>query len=68
MIVQLLQKLRPEIPRSCPKSIADLMQRCWDADPNKRPEMEEVVSMLEEIEQPHRGCFLLEALTDRVRR
>ncbi|XWS32775.1 hypothetical protein CRYUN_Cryun22dG0018500 [Craigia yunnanensis] len=61
------QNLRPEIPRCCPSSLANVMKRCWDANPDKRPEMDEVVSMLEAIDtskgggmiphdQPH-GCL-----------
>lgn len=60
------KKLRPKIPRSCPKSVANVMKRCWDKDPSKRPEMDEVVRLLEAIDtskargmiQSHRfwGC------------
>ncbi|KAK6129318.1 hypothetical protein DH2020_036926 [Rehmannia glutinosa] len=61
------QNLRPDIPRCCPSSLANVMKRCWDANSDKRPEMDEVVSMLEAIDtskgggmipldQP-RGCF-----------
>lgn len=61
------QNLRPEIPRCCPSSLANVMKRCWDANPDKRPEMDEVVKMLENIDtnkgggmipldQPQ-GCF-----------
>ncbi|KAA8533140.1 hypothetical protein F0562_033327 [Nyssa sinensis] len=60
---------RPEIPRCCPSSLANVMKRCWHVDPKKRPEMEEVVSILEAIDtsrgggmipldQPQ-GCFCL---------
>ncbi|CAJ1943887.1 unnamed protein product [Sphenostylis stenocarpa] len=61
------QNLRPEIPRCCPSSLANVMKKCWDATPDKRPEMDEVVSMLEAIDTtkgggmiPHdqqQGCF-----------
>ncbi|XP_071710441.1 serine/threonine-protein kinase 54-like [Rutidosis leptorrhynchoides] len=62
------QNLRPEIPRCCPNSLATVMKRCWDANPDKRPEMDEVVAMLETIDtskgggmipgdQQHHGCF-----------
>nr|KYP56298.1 Serine/threonine-protein kinase HT1 [Cajanus cajan] len=61
------QNLRPEIPRCCPSSLANVMKKCWDASPDKRPEMDEVVSMLEAIDIskgggmiPHdqqQGCF-----------
>lgn len=62
------QNLRPEIPRCCPSSLANVMKKCWDANPDKRPEMDEVVSMLEAIDtskgggmiptDQRRGCFL----------
>lgn len=62
------QNLRPEIPRCCPNSLANIMRKCWDGNPEKRPEMEEVVRMLEAIDiskgrgmtpkdQANPGCF-----------
>ncbi|CAN1131882.1 Serine/threonine-protein kinase STY13 [Linum perenne] len=61
------QNLRPDIPRCCPSSVAGIMKRCWDAHPDKRPEMDEVVRLLEAIdtskgggmipEDQSRGCF-----------
>ncbi|KVH92854.1 Protein kinase, catalytic domain-containing protein [Cynara cardunculus var. scolymus] len=62
------ENLRPEIPRCCPNSVATVMKRCWDANPDKRPEMDEVVAMLEAIDtskgggmipgdQQQQGCF-----------
>ncbi|CAD5194054.1 unnamed protein product [Musa acuminata subsp. malaccensis] len=61
------QNLRPEIPRCCPSSLANVMKTCWDANPDRRPEMDEVVAMLEAIDtskgggmippdQQHQGC------------
>ncbi|XP_024995297.1 serine/threonine-protein kinase STY13-like [Cynara cardunculus var. scolymus] len=41
--------LRPSIPVTCPRSLAQLMERCWDTDPRKRPAMKDVVVELEEI-------------------
>jgi serine/threonine protein kinase len=53
-----LQNLRPEIPRCCPSSFANVMKRCWDANPDKRPEMAEVVSMLEAIDTSKGGGMI----------
>ncbi|KAL5217729.1 hypothetical protein ABZP36_018413 [Zizania latifolia] len=42
--------IRPDIPRCCPKALADIMTRCWDGNPDNRPEMSEVVALLEKID------------------
>jgi len=34
------------------------MKRCWDANPDKRPEMDEVVSMLEAIDTSKGGGMI----------
>ncbi|GJM93776.1 hypothetical protein PR202_ga10364 [Eleusine coracana subsp. coracana] len=52
------QNLRPEIPRCCPSSLANVMKRCWDANPDKRPEMAEVVTMLEAIDTSKGGGMI----------
>ncbi|XP_038716014.1 serine/threonine-protein kinase STY13 [Tripterygium wilfordii] len=52
------QNLRPEIPRCCPSSLANVMKRCWDASPDKRPEMDEVVSLLEAIDTSKGGGMI----------
>ncbi|MED6106017.1 hypothetical protein PIB30_000803 [Stylosanthes scabra] len=52
------QNLRPEIPRCCPNSLANVMKKCWDASPDKRPEMDEVVSMLEAIDTSKGGGMI----------
>ena len=44
-----VQGIRPDIPRCCPRALADIMARCWDGNPDKRPEMSEVVAQLERI-------------------
>ncbi|CAN4092914.1 unnamed protein product [Withania somnifera] len=61
------QNLRPDIPRCCPNSLANIMKKCWDANPDKRPEMDEVVRLLEAVdtskgggmipEDAKKGCF-----------
>lgn len=52
------QNLRPEIPRCCPSSLVNVMKRCWDANPDKRPEMDEVVSLLEAIDTTKGGGMI----------
>ncbi|KAK4775698.1 hypothetical protein SAY87_023659 [Trapa incisa] len=54
------QNLRPEIPRCCPNSLAQIMRKCWDAKPEKRPEMEDVVRMLEAIDTSKGGGMIPE--------
>ncbi|BCU03103.1 serine/threonine protein kinase [Pandoravirus japonicus] len=44
-----LDGARPDIPTSCPADLADLMTACWDADPDARPSMEDVVTRLDAI-------------------
>jgi len=56
------KSLRPEIPNTCPSAVANIMKQCWNANPKKRPEMKEVVLMLEAIDttqDAHKGCFCL---------
>lgn len=57
-LYEMLQNLRPEIPRCCPSSLANVMKKCWDANPDKRPEMDEVVTMLEAIDTSKGGGMI----------
>ncbi|WMV50596.1 hypothetical protein MTR67_043981 [Solanum verrucosum] len=43
------QNLQLEIPRCWPSSLSNVM-KSWDGHPEKRPEMEEVVRLLEAID------------------
>ncbi|KAK3013773.1 hypothetical protein RJ639_010132 [Escallonia herrerae] len=54
------QNLRPEIPRCCPSSLASIMRKCWDANPERRPEMDEVVRLLEAIDTSKGGGMIPE--------
>ncbi|XP_024588601.1 mitogen-activated protein kinase kinase kinase 20 isoform X2 [Neophocaena asiaeorientalis asiaeorientalis] len=38
---------RLTIPSSCPKSFAELLHQCWEADAKKRPSFKQIISILE---------------------
>ncbi|KAF8388094.1 hypothetical protein HHK36_026760 [Tetracentron sinense] len=54
------QNLRPEIPRCCPSSMANIMRKCWDESAEKRPDMDEVVGLLEAIDTSKGGGMIPE--------
>ncbi|KAJ0110450.1 hypothetical protein Patl1_03321 [Pistacia atlantica] len=54
------QNLRPDIPRCCPHSLAGIMRKCWDANPEKRPDMDEVVRLLEAVDTSKGGGMIPE--------
>ncbi|XP_033140546.1 serine/threonine-protein kinase STY13 isoform X2 [Brassica rapa] len=54
------ENLRPDIPRCCPTSLSSIMKKCWEANPEKRPEMEEVVKMLEGVDTSKGGGMIPE--------
>src|SRR3989337_377576 len=37
LIIKICKNFRPPIIRNAPKGYVELMQKCWDSDPNKRP-------------------------------
>ncbi|XP_059658557.1 serine/threonine-protein kinase STY13-like [Cornus florida] len=52
------ESMRPKIPKCCPSSLVKVMKRCWNSDPEKRPEMEELVSILESIDTSNGGGMI----------
>src|SRR5947209_6809285 len=42
LIFRILEGLRPQILPSMPEDYAQMMQKCWDTDPSKRPTIEEL--------------------------
>ncbi|KAF5291393.1 hypothetical protein FQR65_LT01703 [Abscondita terminalis] len=41
--------MRPPLIRNCPLPLEKLMKDCWDEDPSKRPSMENVLQIMENI-------------------
>jgi hypothetical protein len=49
LIFEIIDGKRPKITEDTPESIANLMKRCWDPDPEKRPSMDEIHKILSDI-------------------
>uniref|UniRef100_A0A803LFN4 Protein kinase domain-containing protein n=1 Tax=Chenopodium quinoa TaxID=63459 RepID=A0A803LFN4_CHEQI len=53
-----IEGTRPDIPRCCPPSLVSIMRKCWDREPNKRPDMDEVVRLLEAFDTTKGGGMI----------
>ena len=51
---KVMKGLRPELPSTCPRRLADLIKRCWHEDANRRPSFHEIC-----IELRHLKSILL---------
>ncbi|KAH8960788.1 hypothetical protein BDL97_05G015800 [Sphagnum fallax] len=49
---------RPQLPHYCPSLLSNLIQQCWDANPDKRPNFQEICTKLRHI----KGLLLTEAV------
>ncbi len=47
LICDILRGLRPEILEDTPEFYAELMKKCWDPDPEKRPTAETIINCLD---------------------
>ena len=45
--IVVVQKARPKIPETFPITLANLIRSCWQADPLKRPSLDQVIEVLE---------------------
>jgi serine/threonine protein kinase len=46
LLTDTVNPLRPELPESCPESLAALIHTCWHTDPRKRPTFMEICTTL----------------------
>jgi len=51
--------MRPELPHYCPSALFNLIQHCWDGNPDKRPNFQEICTELRHI----KGLLLTEGLS-----
>jgi serine/threonine protein kinase len=51
LAIQICQGLRPKSNYSIPQLIQDIIYQCWDDDPLKRPDAEELCSLFNEYER-----------------
>lgn len=52
------QGLRPELPDNAHPKLLELMQKCWEANPTKRPSFTEITNDLENLHQQIKSCKL----------
>ncbi|KAH9549219.1 hypothetical protein CY35_10G007700 [Sphagnum magellanicum] len=50
---------RPQLPPDCPSELSNLIQQCWDGNPDERPNFQEICTKLRHI----KGLLLIEGLS-----
>ncbi len=54
LALEICQGLRPEVIEGTMPEYAELMKRCWDSDPNKRPTVEELIKCFKEWQDKYK--------------
>eukprot|EP00164_Ancoracysta_twista_P009921 GFYU01014808.1.p1 GENE.GFYU01014808.1~~GFYU01014808.1.p1 ORF type:complete len:643 (+),score=128.23 GFYU01014808.1:145-2073(+) len=49
VIAQVVAGIRPDMPESCPRSIADMIHHCWHQEDIERPSFAEVMAGIDEM-------------------
>ena len=49
LILDICKGLRPPILPNMPKDYVEMMKKCWDDDPSKRPTIKELVDFADNI-------------------
>ena len=47
----IISGLRPTIPPTCGRKYRELIEECWDGDPKRRPQFEEICRRLYQIQK-----------------
>ena len=71
VIEQVIHGYRMPIPDNCPDAIYQLMAKCWDNDPEKRPSFEQISNTLLKLinsilETPHKHQIHLKSTENQV--
>jgi hypothetical protein len=51
--LDVLEGKRPQLPADCPPQFAKAVKKCWHAKPEKRPAMEDVLTLLNQLTGDH---------------
>ncbi|PKC63690.1 kinase-like protein [Rhizophagus irregularis] len=60
LAVKIIKGMRPDIVSGTPLKYKELMEKCWDADPSKRPDISVVLLEMNEIEKCYHQNISLE--------
>ncbi|KAK9891653.1 hypothetical protein WA026_015621 [Henosepilachna vigintioctopunctata] len=61
-----VNKLTLPIPSTCPKPWGELMEKCWESDPHRRPSFEQILESLDSIvhssftQTPHESFHIMQ--------